>query len=199
MTAAADSGLHLAEAAGLRPDWIIGDMDSLGTPPFDHGEDCLQKYPAERVVRYAADKDYSDTELAISLLWEKGCGDVWIMGGGGGRIDHLLGIRDLFERQRFPRRWITAAEDIHCIKGGGDALYGSVTKTSELGALVSVFPLGIGPWKAESQGLKWPLENVRWERGMYGLSNVAIAQEIIVSALQGRFLFILNYQGNISG
>ena len=179
---AADSGLLLAEAAGLKPDWIIGDMDSLDS------EDRLRSYPADRVIRHPAGKDYSDTELALALLWEKGCAEAWIAGGGGGRIDHLFGIRDLFERERFPRRWITAAEDIYCIDGDGNV---ALTVSLEQGGVVSVFLLGDGPWKAESKGLKWPLDNVRWERGLYGLSNVAIAPEIEINARQGRFMVIL--------
>ena len=191
LTVAADSGLSLAETAGLRPDWIIGDMDSLDS------EDRLLKYPADRVVHCAADKDHTDTELALSLLWEKGCDDTWIMGGGGGRLDHLFGIRDLLERKRFPCRWITAAEDIRCIEAGNTAddaaNYGSLTKAVEPGTLVSVFPLGTEPWKAGSRGLKWPLDNVPWARGMFGLSNVAVEEEITVSARQGRFMLIFPY------
>jgi len=201
ITAAADSGLCLAEAAGLKPDWIIGDMDSLEAIA---GRDRLSKYPAQRVFFHNAEKDYTDTELALSLLWEKSCDEVWIIGGGGGRTDHIFGIRDLFERERFPRRWITAAEDIFCLEGGTDAAGGvcsgaaaddSLTKSVEAGGLVSVFPLGEGPWKAESRGLKWPLENVHWERGRYGLSNAALAASVTVSAKQGRFLVIFPNQG----
>jgi thiamine pyrophosphokinase len=192
---AADSGLLLAEAAGLRPDWIVGDMDSLGD------EERLRAYPPERVIRHATDKDFSDTELALTLIWEKGCDEAWIVGGGGGRIDHLFGIRDLFERERFPRRWITAAEDIYCVDGagGGPVAGGTIANlrlTVKLDSLVSVFPLGGGPWKAASTGLKWPLDNVHWERGLFGLSNrlqpaIALAPEITVTAAQGRFMVII--------
>jgi thiamine pyrophosphokinase len=198
---AADSGLLLAEAAGLRPDWIVGDMDSLANVPSVDGDERLRAYPTERVIRHATDKDFSDTELALSLLWEKGCDEAWIVGGGGGRIDHLFGIRDLFERERFPCRWITAAEDIYCLDGagGGSAAGGTIANlrlTVKQDSLVSVFPLGGGPWKAASMGLKWPLDNVHWERGLYGLSNrlqpaVALAPEITVTAAQGRFMVII--------
>ena len=180
LTLAADSGLLAAEAAGLRPDWVVGDMDSLGD------ETRLLSYPAHRVIRHPADKDHTDTELALSLLWEKGCGDVWIIGGGGGRIAHTFAIRDIFERERFPRRWITAREDIRCIEARD-----SLTAALEPGDAVSVFPLAAGPWKAESAGLKWPLDNVRWERGLYGLSNVALEREIAIRATQGRFMIVL--------
>jgi thiamine pyrophosphokinase len=179
---AADSGLILAEAAGLRPDWVVGDMDSLGS------DTRLDSYPPEKIVRHAVEKDFTDTELALALLWEKGCDEACIAGGGGGRIAHLLGIRDLFERERFPRRWITAAEDIYCIEGGATA---NLKLTLKQGSVVSVFPLGGGPWKAASTGLKWPLDNVHWERGLYGLSNVALAPEMNVSVKQGRFMIII--------
>jgi len=177
---AADSGIILAEAAGLKPDWIIGDMDSLDS------EQRLRSYPAERVIRHPADKDFTDTELALALLWDKGCDEAWIAGGGGGRIAHLLGIRDLFERDWFPRRWLTAAEDIYCIEGETD-----LTVAIEQGGVVSVFPLGGGPWKARSAGLKWPLDNVPWKRGLYGLSNVATESEMTINAQQGRFMIIM--------
>ncbi|MCL2761957.1 MAG: thiamine diphosphokinase [Treponema sp.] len=184
---AADSGLILAEAAGLTPDWIIGDMDSLGD------ESRLRAYPAERIIRYAGQKDHSDTELALALLWEKGCGETWIAGGGGGRLDHLFGIRDLFERESFPCRWITAAEDIYCIDSAANNCL-SVNRTP--GYTVSVFVLGGGPWKAESRGLQWPLDNVYWERGLYGLSNVAVENTITISAAQGRFMVVLEEHGD---
>ena len=181
---AADSGLALAEAAGIKPDWIVGDMDSL------NDANTLSHYPKEKVICYPVDKDYTDTEIALTLVWEKGCKDAWIIGGGGGRLDHILGIRDLFERDRYPCRWITANEDIYCVDST-DAKNGCLKLALKQGKLVSVFPLGGGPWKALSRGLKWDLGNARWERGLFGLSNVAITDEIEINAKQGRFIIIL--------
>jgi thiamine pyrophosphokinase len=180
---AADSGLITAEESGFKPAFIIGDMDSLDD------ESRLSVYPPERVIRYPHDKDYTDTELAFSLAVEKGCDDIWLIGGGGGRIDHLFAIRSLFEREHFPRRWITDAEDIYCID--------SKTEQNELslnlkkGAVVSVFPLGSGPWKAASKGLKWPLDDLTWDRGFFGLSNVAVDGDFSVFAKAGRFFVII--------
>jgi len=159
-------------------------MDSL-----DNGN-RLTHYPKDRVICYPVDKDYTDTEIALALLWEKGCEDTWIAGGGGGRLDHIFGIRDLFERDPYPRRWITANEDIRCVDGG-DAKNDCIKLALKQDKLVSVFPLGSGPWKAESKGLKWELGNARWERGLFGLSNVAINDEIEINARQGRFMVLL--------
>ncbi|MDR2136114.1 MAG: thiamine diphosphokinase [Treponema sp.] len=180
LIAAADSGLEAAEAAGLRPDWVLGDMDSLGDLSR------LDAYPPGRVLRYRAEKDCSDTELALRLLWEKGCGEVWLIGGGGGRLDHLLAIRALFERDPRPSRWITAAEDVR------HAASPSRTRWSgPPGSLVSVFPLGAGPWEAESAGLKWQLAGLPWDRGFFGLSNVAENGRFSLRARRGRFLVVL--------
>ena len=184
---AADSGLEAAQKAGIKPDWIIGDMDSL------KDSSSLASYPFQNIICYPHDKDFTDTELAFLLAVEKHCDEIWIIGGGGGRIDHLFGIRSMFERDIYPARWITSAEDIHCIDAGNkDQITRSeIILTIKKGAVVSVFPLCDGPWETESSGLKWPLEGVRWNRGFFGLSNVAIDGEFSIKAKEGRFMVIL--------
>jgi thiamine pyrophosphokinase len=153
-------------------------MDSLGDPGR------LRNYPEERILRYPEDKDYTDTELALRLLWDKGCDETWLVGGGGGRLDHLLAIRSLFERDPGPGRWITAADDIRIITG-------DLSLEITPGSLVSVFPLGAGPWRAESRGLRWPLEGLPWDPGFFGISNRAGEGRFSIKAVEGRFLVIL--------
>jgi thiamine pyrophosphokinase len=179
LVAAADSGLIAAEAAGIRPDWITGDMDSLDDLQR------LEKYPSERVIRHPREKDDTDTELVLKLLWEKGCDEVWILGGGGGRVDHLFAVRSLFERDRFPRRWFTAAEDIFGIEAPGVLRWNAAP-----GGVVSVFPLGGGPWKASSGGLRWPLDHLNWNRGFFGVSNVITGESFSIKAEAGRFMIV---------
>jgi thiamine pyrophosphokinase len=187
---AADSGLFHAEEAGLKPDYIIGDMDSIEIKQ-------LAAYPAECVIRHDKDKDYTDTELAFKLAVDNGCEKIWIIGGGGGRIDHLFGIRSLFEREIFPCRWITDNADIWCIESSDKestetvCAENTLSMKTEKNAVVSVFPLGGGPWEAVSEGLKWPLKGFPWNRGFFGLSNVAVDGEFFIKAEKGRFMVIL--------
>jgi len=176
---AADSGFDAALDAGIKPDWVIGDMDSV------KNQLDLASLPPQCVIRHERDKDFTDTELAFLLAKEKGADEIWIIGGGGGRIDHLFGIRSLFERENFPRRWITSSEDIYCIEGENRQW------TTESGAIVSVFPAGEGSWEAESIGLKWALNSVSWNRGFFGLSNVAVDEVFSIKAKKGRFMVIL--------
>ena len=191
LVAAADSGLLLAESGGIIPDWIIGDMDSLAEAD-PAGLTRLAAYPPEKILRHPADKDFTDTELAFSLLRKKGCGKIWVIGGGGGRLDQLLGIRSLFERDDPPERWLTASDDIRCI---GSAVVPSELAVSGHAPLfpVSVFPVGTGPWEAESSGLKWPLAGLPWARDFIAISNVAPAGTFTIKAKQGRFLVMWPY------
>ena len=181
---AADSGLIACENAGVKPDWIIGDMDSLDT------KTRLETYPQQCVIRHQHDKDFTDTELAFLLAVEKGCGEIWIIGGSGRRIVHLFGIRSMFERDVFPSRWLTDKEDIHCVDAASEK-QSDIRRDLQIGACVSVFPLGDGPWKAESRALKWELAPVKWNRGFFGLSNVVINGDFSITAQQGRFMIIL--------
>ncbi|MDR2049359.1 MAG: thiamine diphosphokinase [Treponema sp.] len=189
LVAAADSGLFSAEAAGVKPDWIIGDMDSIGLRESGPKAVCgrLAAYRPEQILRYPADKDYTDTELAVSLLREKGCRRIWISGGGGGRIDHLFAIRSLFEREQPPERWITSREDIRCVQSPGALECGPGGNTNQ----ISVFPLGTGPWKAASRGLKWSLTGLVWDRGFFGLSNESPDGAFTIYAEKGSFMVIL--------
>jgi len=176
---AADSGLALCEDAGLKPDWILGDMDSLDDPRR------LEKYPADRILRFPADKDLTDTELALQFLAEKGCCERWLAGGGGGRLDHLFAIRSIFDRDSPPDRWFPGKEDIRCLNEG--AILGASLPP---GSVVSVFPLGPGPWKAESTGLKWPINDLAWERGSAWISNIAAEGPFEIRAVRGRLMIL---------
>jgi len=180
--AAADSGLVACEGAGLRPDWVLGDMDSLDDPSR------LEKYPPERVRRYPPDKDFTDTELVLALLREQGCDEIWISGGGGGRLDHLFAIRSLFEQDNPPDRWFPGKEEIRCLREG--RVLGAVLPP---GSPVSVFPVGREDWETESSGLKWPLNGLVWERGRggMGVSNVVSAGPFEIRSVRGRFMVLM--------
>lgn len=76
---AADGGLDHILKAGLAPDVLIGDMDSLSALP--EGVDTL-KYPVK--------KDYTDSYLAYQYGKQKGYRKFVIYGGTGGREDHTF-------------------------------------------------------------------------------------------------------------
>ena len=85
---AADSGYHTARALGERIDILLGDFDSIGDMPRDEGME-IQRVPAE--------KDYTDTQLAVEIALDKGAEDLIIVGGLSGRLDHTLSTLAILE------------------------------------------------------------------------------------------------------
>ncbi len=86
---AADAGLRAAERFGVVPDILLGDFDSLGIVP-DHS-------PKTEIVRVPAEKDETDTQLAVAIARERGATEILIIGGFGGRLDHTLANLALLE------------------------------------------------------------------------------------------------------
>ena len=173
---AADSGYDLALSLGVEPDLIVGDMDSVRA----------ERLPAGRVRRFPRDKDHTDTELGLHALQELGCDRVVIAGGGGGRLDHLLFIAGLFERETLPICWITAHEHVEAIRGTA-AYFGWVGQT------VSFLPLSGGAAIERSAGLRWPLDGLRWRPGEGGVSNVITASPMRVTMAEGALLMIRSF------
>jgi thiamine pyrophosphokinase len=73
---AADSGLEPALAAGLSPDFVVGDMDSLSDISL------LDRFPPSHVLTFPRDKDETDTEIGLRIMKERGCADITLAGGG---------------------------------------------------------------------------------------------------------------------
>ena len=88
LTIAADSGYHTARALGERIDLLLGDFDSIGQVPRDEGFE-IQQVPAE--------KDYTDTQLAVEIALERGASEIIIIGGLSGRLDHTLSTLAILE------------------------------------------------------------------------------------------------------
>ncbi len=76
---AADGGYLHCREAGLVPDLLLGDFDSLDALPGDTD-----------VERFPVDKDDTDSMLAMKLGLEKGFTTFHLYGGTGGRMDHTL-------------------------------------------------------------------------------------------------------------
>ena len=93
MVIAADSGYKNALTLGERVEILLGDFDSLGEKNIPENIEIL-KVPAE--------KDFTDTQLAVQTAIDKGAQDICIVGGLDGRLDHTLSnmaiLRDLAKK-----------------------------------------------------------------------------------------------------
>ena len=85
---AADAGWRNAKDCGVTPQILVGDFDSLGEP--DVPDDT-------EVIRLPAEKDDTDTQVAVRLALERGAGEIVIIGGLDGRLDHTLSSLAILE------------------------------------------------------------------------------------------------------
>jgi thiamine pyrophosphokinase len=177
---AADSGFDLSRHADIEPDLLVGDFDSLADKA------SLLLYEKDHILQYPVDKDATDTELALDAAWGRGADHVVLAGGGGGRLDHLIGLICLFVRKRSPDEWHTAAESIYRLKSGEIGIF-----HPGIGATVSMFALFEKNEAMSSQGLKWPLKGLSWKPGEFGVSNVATAEEVEIQAGSADILVVL--------
>ena len=91
---AADAGYLTAKRMGIVPDILLGDFDTLGIENIPDEIECL---------RVPAEKNDTDTQLAVEVAIERGAEEIVIVGGLSGRIDHTLStlaiLEDLWERK----------------------------------------------------------------------------------------------------
>jgi thiamine pyrophosphokinase len=82
---AADSGLDLAERLGLAADLVVGDLDSVSAGALARAREA-----GVTIEESPRDKDLTDLELALLAARSAGTSDLVVLGGAGGRLDHLL-------------------------------------------------------------------------------------------------------------
>ncbi len=182
LVCAADSGLDLLARWDVAPDLIVGDMDSIADPGL------LDRYPRAELCRFSRDKDETDAEIGLRMLAARGAGRIVIVGGGGGRLDHILAIRALFERSVRPAEWHTAAESVYYVASGE-----RLSLAAKAGSPLSIFPLAEGASGMKSGGLAWPLAGLSWGPGDFGLSNEALGDELFIEAGKGALLVVLSH------
>jgi thiamine pyrophosphokinase len=182
---AADGGARLADPLALRIDQWVGDGDSLGRDELD--ELRAAGVPIELV---AADKDESDTELAVLAAVNRGATDVTILGGlGGPRLDHALANVALLGHPALHGKTARILAD----RSRVTLLTGPATLElkGRIGDLVSLLPLGSDADGVTTDGLRFPLRDEQLKAGpARGLSNVRLTQVARVRVVRGPLLVV---------
>ena len=179
---AADAGVHEAERLGLHVDLLVGDLDSADPAAVERVEAT-----GGRVERHPADKDASDLELALVAAAVADARQVLVLGGDGGRLDHLLGNAFLFASSRFADLRIDAvlgAARIHVVRD-------QRTMEGTPGELISLFAAG-GPARGlVTDGLRWRLDGDDLVPGSTrGLSNEFVESTATVHVGEGVVLVV---------
>jgi thiamine pyrophosphokinase len=84
---AVDGGGSVCLEAGIMPDLVLGDFDSLPAADLDHLREMgvsIREFPAE--------KNASDLELAVAEVRERGATSLVLTAASSGRLDHTLAV-----------------------------------------------------------------------------------------------------------
>jgi len=176
---AADSGFHNAKKCGDRVDILVGDLDSIGSYKLDKKTELLQ-VPAE--------KDVTDTQLAVETAIERGARELVIIGGFGGRADHMLSNLAILED--------LSARGIYAMMLDGQNRARFLRSTSTLiprsgykyVSILAVDPVVKG---VSVEGCKYPLKKARLTRNFqYAVSNEVVGNCALISVRKGAIYVI---------
>lgn len=182
---AADGGGKPLYDLGYIPQVLLGDFDSL--PPVY--KELLTNQGAE-MVSYQKEKDWTDLELSIELLIDKGINDILVFGGIGGRLDHTLANLSLLYRAK------VAGVDVAMIGIAEMIILLSpkeqIILSPFVGGHFSLVPLFEVVEGVKIKGAKFPLENATIEFGStLGIHNEFLENAVEISSQTGYLYLIL--------
>ena len=148
-----DGGLDIALAAGLRPSGLIGDLDSVS-------EDGLEWARAHATIaRHPADKDQTDTELALAFAADMQPGRLTMIGSGN-RLDHTVAALGALSAGRMTNVPILDGwwDGQHL-----DVIHGPGRRDLELvpGSTISLLAIGPACDGVTISGVRWLLDKQR--------------------------------------
>ncbi len=174
----ADGGGNRALEAGIEPDFIIGDLDSVTMQ-------TKEQLPKERFIHKPSQFD-TDLEKTLQFALGKQVTTITVIGLMGDRLDHQICNLNILEKFS-DRLSITTIDDF----GSGFFVNDTFSFSGEIGQQVSIFAFR----KAEGiivRGLKYPLENGTMEWAVNdGLSNEIVSNPVEIKVQKGT-LFVYN-------
>lgn len=188
---AADGGDVRARAIGLRPAVLVGDLDSLGHVRADEAAAA-----GAEIVRAAAAKDESDTELAVLEALRRGARRITVLGAlGGARLDHALANVWLLAHPMLRDAEMVLLDDRSRVSlvVAPRADGGPVTRgfPGRVGGTISLFPVGGDASGITTTGLRYPLRDEALDTGpARGLSNVRERPDVSVTVARGLLLVV---------
>lgn len=181
-TICVDGGSHMAYHYNTIPDIIVGDLDSIN-------QSVYQFYVEKKVPfkKFPAEKDQTDTHIAIDYALKNGATNLTLIGCTGTRLDHTLANISLLtyiHKQNQSARIIDDHNEITLMENSLDI-------KGNPGDIVSLLPLTEHVDSITLTGFKYSLENgfMTWGNP-YGVSNELIQETGTIRAKNGLLLVI---------
>lgn len=176
----ADSGMEFMRCAGLVPDMIIGDFDSVAPETLEiFRTECMQKGIIWKELNPV--KDNTDTEFAIREAMALGTKEIVILGGTGTRLDHVLGNIALLGIGLEESISIQLVDIHNRIRIIDKPL--QLKRDEQFGTMVSLVPYFGEVRGLTLKGFKYPLQDFT----MGGFSSLGISNEIVAEVAEISF------------
>ena len=179
---AVDKGLEMLDECNIKPNYIIGDFDSLN-------ENILEKYINDtsiEITKLNPEKDYTDTHMALKLAIELESKEITILGAIGSRIDHTLANIHILKE--------TLEKEIKCNilnENNNITLINKTTIIENKYPYISLIPLTTTAEGVTLKGFKYSLNNTTMKIGeSIGVSNEQIEEKATIELKNGILIVI---------
>ncbi len=179
----ADKGLEILNKINTKPNYIIGDFDSVN-------ENILNEYTKKNIeiVKLNPEKDYTDTHMALKLAIELKSNQIYILGALGKRMDHAIANIHILKEaldNNISCKIIDKNNEIELITSG-------ITKVKDFKYnYISLIPLTTNVTGITLKGFKYLLDNATLEIGhSIGVSNEVILDEAEIIIKTGILVMI---------
>lgn len=148
-----DRGLKFLYDHEIKPDYIVGDFDSVP-------KGIVEYYREEADVpirEFNPVKDASDTEIALRLCLGLNRKQIWVLGGTGNRIDHLwanIQCLQIALEAGADARILDSHNQIRLLDQGI-----TLKRDEAFGKYFSLFPMELPVDALTITGAKYPLKN----------------------------------------
>ncbi|MCI6536144.1 thiamine diphosphokinase [uncultured Eubacterium sp.] len=181
----ADAGMKFCHAAGILPDLILGDFDSVDDASYSYFK---EKCP-ERMEQFPTHKDETDTELALLRAIAAGADTVTMIGATGTRMDHVMGniqMLKLAMDKGVSCQIVDAHNRIRMVQGQAE-----LKKSDQFGKYVSLLPFTPEVIGITLKGFAYEVEDFTLVSGIArGVSNELEAETGTITCREGILLVI---------
>jgi thiamine pyrophosphokinase len=177
---ASDSGIKIFKKLNIKPDYLIGDLDSASKEDIEWARE-----KEVQILKYPVQKDEIDSELAIMKAQQLGCEKVYLSSVTGSRIDHTLaGIYLLGKYSNLDPEIIEEEYSIGIVKKSKVI----ITKKNNSWAIL---PLGENIEGLTLKGFKYNLFEQNLDKfNSMGVSNKSEEEKITISLKKGIVLYV---------
>ena len=188
---ACDEGLEHCLRVDVRPDYIIGDFDSLAPEYLDMVNEMRGSDP-EKVITLPHEKDDTDTLAAIKFGIEKGYKDFRFYGAlGGERMEHTIANMQclIYLKEHDAKGYLL--DDVSMTT----VIRNETLKLNEhMNGFISVFAVNGEAKGVTLKNLKYELDDVTLKPGYpVGVSNEFTGKCAEITVENGMLLVIINW------